>query len=183
MLYALIWVISGLIAGYLYQQRGRSQGTGFLGGLLLGPIGLVLAFLSPTTLIKCPHCAERVQPGAKICRYCGRDIPPASHPRRPNALLPAKQVLSHVTCPGCGAENKARSHTCIECGARIPAKTLPPESQKEVDHRSRSDLSLKQPNQLPSTMTSSEGKFVVCNRCNTENSRRSRNCIVCGARL
>lgn len=33
-------------------------------------------------LVKCPHCAELVQPDARVCKHCGRDIdrsaPPAS---------------------------------------------------------------------------------------------------------
>ncbi len=76
MLGVLIWVICGATAGALYQQRGRLQGIGAVGGFLLGPIGLVLALLPPTLSIECPHCAERIQASAKVCRYCGWNIPP-----------------------------------------------------------------------------------------------------------
>jgi hypothetical protein len=26
----------------------------------------------------CPSCAELIQPAAKVCRFCGRDVPPVS---------------------------------------------------------------------------------------------------------
>jgi len=75
MLYLILWVLCGAIAAYMYQQKGQSQGVGFLVGFLLGPIGILLVLLSPSTLITCPYCAEKIQPEAKICKHCGQNIP------------------------------------------------------------------------------------------------------------
>jgi uncharacterized membrane protein YeaQ/YmgE (transglycosylase-associated protein family) len=78
----LFWFICGVIASAIADQRGASAGLGFLAGLLLGPLGIILSFFlesSPTEqavavasgqMLRCPHCAELVQPEALLCKHC-----------------------------------------------------------------------------------------------------------------
>jgi uncharacterized membrane protein YeaQ/YmgE (transglycosylase-associated protein family) len=90
----IFWLICGLIAGYIYQNKGRSWGVGCVAGFILGPIGIVLALLSSKSQIgldhqnrkheadlisrgemkKCPHCAELIRADAKVCRYCNNSV-------------------------------------------------------------------------------------------------------------
>ena len=72
--FILVWVVLGLIGGYIYSRKGRSAVVGFLGGFILGPIGLILALLTRSNLKKCPYCAEYIKPEAKVCKHCGREV-------------------------------------------------------------------------------------------------------------
>lgn len=76
-------LVFGLIGVALGARKGRPF-AGFVFGVLLGPIGWLIVAVGPdvkateqaTLMRKCPHCAELVQPGAKVCKHCRRDIAP-----------------------------------------------------------------------------------------------------------
>jgi hypothetical protein len=77
----LYFFVFGLIGVAIGQRKGRGF-AGFIFGILLGPIGWVVVLLGPdlkseqesTRLRKCPYCAELVQPDAKLCKHCGKNI-------------------------------------------------------------------------------------------------------------
>ncbi|NPV67104.1 MAG: zinc ribbon domain-containing protein [Anaerolineae bacterium] len=83
----VVWLLFGLIAGYINQSKGNPFATGCLLGVLLGPIGLLIALISGRNEEElerrgvvvgqtrhCPYCAELVKAEAKVCKHCGRDI-------------------------------------------------------------------------------------------------------------
>ena len=81
-LYVIFFGLIGVVVG---QRKGRAF-AGFVFGALLGPIGWLIVALGPdikasqeaARLRKCPFCAELVQPEAKVCKHCGRNIKPIS---------------------------------------------------------------------------------------------------------
>ncbi len=94
-----IWVAFG-VASTLALSRYKRGATGFLLGILLGPIGLAIALVMRSNAAlderrkleqrnsrrgaddemrddrECPHCAEHILKKAKVCKHCGRDVAP-----------------------------------------------------------------------------------------------------------
>ncbi len=86
--------------------RRRRDEAGFVGGVLLGPVGIMLALASSRDegaatrrederrlksgeFIRCPHCLEIVRAGAKVCPHCQREIEAVSSPApEPQASRP-----------------------------------------------------------------------------------------------
>jgi len=46
MFWAVVWIVCGLCAAAVYNQKGRSGLLGLVGGFVLGPLGLLLALCS-----------------------------------------------------------------------------------------------------------------------------------------
>jgi len=73
------WALIGALIGIAAAQRkGFSIAAGIVGGLLLGPLAVLMFFVSGVSRAdlntKCPHCAEWIKREAKVCRHCGRDV-------------------------------------------------------------------------------------------------------------
>lgn len=85
-----VFIFGSLLAASIAKKKGRSGGGYFLLSLLLSPLVGILAALAATpneqsverdriasgTERKCPHCAEIIKVEAKVCRFCGRNVPP-----------------------------------------------------------------------------------------------------------
>ena len=69
--YLALWLICGIGAALIASSRGGSGGWFFI-GLVLGPIGLLLAL---TEGKRCPHCQSKIHVKATTCPKCQMGLP------------------------------------------------------------------------------------------------------------
>jgi YD repeat-containing protein len=81
--YLFVWIGLSVVVAVAANSRGRNQGGWLLLSLVISPLiaGLLLFALPKLEkqmrdLRKCPACAEWVKREARICKHCGRELPP-----------------------------------------------------------------------------------------------------------
>lgn len=86
----VVTFIGALLCGYagmtVWARKGGKPGNGFVVGVLLGVLGVLILVLSKPKqkeidsaaqsagLARCPHCGELINNHAQVCRYCRRDV-------------------------------------------------------------------------------------------------------------
>lgn len=132
-MWVLVWIVC-VIACALSLSRYKKAGMGFLLGLFLGPLGLIISLVWRSSLSQdetnrnlqkiaqttnpvdreereCPHCAERILRKAKVCKHCGRDVEPIADAE----FVPVMPKTGY--CPSCGQQGLSlKAPACTKCG-------------------------------------------------------------------
>ena len=99
----LVFVALGIAVG----ARRQAAAVGFLASALLGPLGVLLVF-AVDNRPKCPHCAESVQPDAKLCPHCRSQLA-RSIVRSQVAMDGEDWQNQHIDLTGRGRSHSRRS--------------------------------------------------------------------------
>ena len=68
-----IWLACGVVAALIGNRKGEGC-LAFVVGVLLGPLGILIALFSRGNRKTCPHCKELVHRDASACSHCQRDV-------------------------------------------------------------------------------------------------------------
>ncbi len=118
--FIFIWLIFGVISALIASNKGRSGCGWFIIGVLLGPLGIILALVisknedRTTRNVRdrrdrkaCPYCKEFIKVNAVKCKHCGSD------------LLDSHVKLRAKNCTYCGKRLDKKDEYCENCGQKV----------------------------------------------------------------
>jgi hypothetical protein len=70
----VLWLCFGIVGAMIGSRKG-SGCAGFALGIILGPIGLLIALVMKGKRVNCPYCKELISKDATVCPKCQRDQP------------------------------------------------------------------------------------------------------------
>ena len=78
------WIVLLIVCAGIASLLGSRKKMGissFFYGLILGPLGVILVYISKGKKIPCPFCKNLNYITSDVCVHCGKEIPKINKPK------------------------------------------------------------------------------------------------------
>ncbi len=119
----IFWLFCGIIGAMIGSRKGAGCG-GFLLGILLGPLGVIISIVMTGDRKPCPYCKELIQKDAVKCPKCGAGLS-NSQQALSKQVIRRKRFYKWVKkCPQCAELIKKDARICRYCRYEFSKKEI-----------------------------------------------------------